>query len=145
MAEFCADLHRSRRRNLALPIETLQRIGGLRAGLDVETATDILWSVASPELWMLRIEQGGATPESNKAWLRATLRRNYREILPLGIGPDIGLSKYLRENGGEKYEISLDRALVTLTFCGQRFCPAQAGTTTTKLCRSESSSENRGL
>jgi AcrR family transcriptional regulator len=75
MAELYADLHQTRRRNLRGVILALERLGALRRGLDVEAATDSLWSLVSPELWLLRIEQCGATPESNREWLRASLRR----------------------------------------------------------------------
>lgn len=75
MAELYADLHQARRRNLGTLIDRLDRSGALRPGLDIELAKDTLWSVASPELWLLRLTQLGATPESNRDWIRTTLRR----------------------------------------------------------------------
>lgn len=75
MADLYADLHQSRRRNLAIVIDALARLGALRQGLDPEAAKDILWSVVSPELWLLRVNQLGETPETNREWIRTTLRR----------------------------------------------------------------------
>ena len=75
MDDLYADLHQSRRRNLGTVIVALERIGALRSGLDPEAAKDTLWSVVSPELWLLRIGQLDATPETNREWIRTTLKR----------------------------------------------------------------------
>lgn len=75
MAALYADLHKSRRRNLATVIDALERIGALRPDLDPEDAKDTLWSIVSPELWLLRTRQLSVTPAANLAWLRTTLKR----------------------------------------------------------------------
>lgn len=75
MAGLYADLHETRRRNLGKLITALERIGALRPGLDTEVAKDTLWSVVSPELWLLRIDQLRTTPDTNREWIRMTLQR----------------------------------------------------------------------
>lgn len=46
-------LHEGRRRNLAFVATTLSKAGPLRDGMDSAAATDILWRLASPELFLL--------------------------------------------------------------------------------------------
>jgi len=75
MGELYADLHASRRRNLGDLIAALERTRALRPGLDAESATDTLWSIVSPELWSLRMDQLRTTPAANSEWIRMTLRR----------------------------------------------------------------------
>ena len=75
MADLYSELHQARRRNLGRLITRLDEAGALRPDLTVEAAGDILWSVVSPELWLLRVEQSGATPETNRDWFRTMLHR----------------------------------------------------------------------
>jgi AcrR family transcriptional regulator len=75
MSALYRELHQSRRRNLAVVAVALQQIGALRPGLDIETATDTIWSIVSPELWLLRESQLPSAPEANRDWVRASLRR----------------------------------------------------------------------
>jgi len=75
MANLYADLHETRRRNLGKLITALERIGALRPGLAADVAKDTLWSVVSPELWLLRMDQLRATPDTNREWIRMTLQR----------------------------------------------------------------------
>jgi len=75
MADLYADLHETRRQNLGKLVAALEGIGALRLGLDAQTATDTLWSVVSPELWMLRTNQLRTTPDTNREWIRITLQR----------------------------------------------------------------------
>jgi AcrR family transcriptional regulator len=75
MGELYADLHKTRRRNLERVISALMDKGALQAGLDRDSAVDTLWSVVSPELWTLRLHQLGATHDTNREWIKATLMR----------------------------------------------------------------------
>lgn len=75
MADLYSDLHKSRRRNLSMLTAALAEKGALRPGLDAETAVDTLWSVASPELWLLRTNQLNLSPDAHREWLRTVLRR----------------------------------------------------------------------
>jgi AcrR family transcriptional regulator len=43
--------------------------GGLRPGVDVETAVDVLWTLNHPDVWMLFVGERGWTPGKFKAWL----------------------------------------------------------------------------
>ena len=75
MRDLYLDLHQSRRRNLAHFVEGLARIGGLRSGLDERTATDIVWSLGAPELFLLCTTVAGESPAFHRDWLAATLKR----------------------------------------------------------------------
>ncbi len=75
MRDLYLDLHRSRRRNLAHFVAMLAGIGGLRRGLDEPTATDQVWSLGSPELFLLRTAVAGESPAAHRDWLADALRR----------------------------------------------------------------------
>jgi len=44
--------------------------GDLRPGLDAEAATDIIWTVAGPGVYILLVDHLGKTPDEYEAWLR---------------------------------------------------------------------------
>ncbi len=48
--------------------ESLAARGALRPGLDVERATDVLWTVNHPDLWGLLVGERGWTPEQYEEW-----------------------------------------------------------------------------
>lgn len=50
-------------------IETLAERQALRPGLDVDTATDLMWTLNHPALWGLLVGQRGWTAERFEAWL----------------------------------------------------------------------------
>lgn len=75
MADLYRELQQARRKNLGKVAEALQRAGSLKAELSLEEAGDTIWSIVSPELWLLRISQLGCTPESNREWISATLQQ----------------------------------------------------------------------
>ena len=54
-------------------IATIHDRGGLRSGLDPTTATDILWSLNHPDMWILLVDQRGWTPAAFEAWFGDTL------------------------------------------------------------------------
>ena len=45
---------------------------GLRPGLDVDRAADILWTLNHPDLWQLLVGQRGWTPEQYEQWFGDT-------------------------------------------------------------------------
>ena len=49
-------------------VESLAEKGALRPGLDVERATDILWTLNHPNLWQLLVGERGWTPEQYEQW-----------------------------------------------------------------------------
>ena len=53
-------------------VESLERSGALRPGLDVSRATDILWTLNHPDLWQLLVGQRGWTPEQYEQWFGDT-------------------------------------------------------------------------
>lgn len=74
MAELYHALHRGRRANLGLIARTLQNEGMPGSGPSVEAATDILWQLASPELFSLLTGVGGYSGERYAGWLAAMLK-----------------------------------------------------------------------
>src|SRR5262245_25856862 len=53
-------------------VETLAAKKALRAGLDVDRATDILWTLNHPTLWQLLVRQRGWSPEEYEQWCADT-------------------------------------------------------------------------
>ena len=45
----------------------------LRAGLDPDGATDLLWTLNHPDLWLLLVGQRGWTPEEFESWFADTV------------------------------------------------------------------------
>jgi len=50
-------------------VESVAATGGLRDGLDVEHATDMLWTLNHPDVWLLLVGRCGWTPDEFEAWL----------------------------------------------------------------------------
>jgi AcrR family transcriptional regulator len=53
-------------------VQSLHATGGLRTDLDVDRATDILWALNHPDVWLLFVDRGW-TPEAFEAWFADTL------------------------------------------------------------------------
>ena len=53
-------------------VEVLDRKHALASGLDVARATDILWTLNHPDLWLLLVGQRGWTPEEFEQWFADT-------------------------------------------------------------------------
>jgi AcrR family transcriptional regulator len=56
-------------------VESLDRKGALKAGLDAVHATDILWTLNHPDTWQLLVTKRGWTPEQYEQWLADTASR----------------------------------------------------------------------
>lgn len=54
-------------------VEAIAGHGGLRANLDVATATDILWTLNHPDVWLLLTDHRGWSPDRFERWLEHTL------------------------------------------------------------------------
>ena len=54
-------------------VESLERKKALRAGLDVTQATDILWTLNNPDVWLLLVGERGWTPEQFERWFGDTI------------------------------------------------------------------------
>jgi AcrR family transcriptional regulator len=69
--------------NQGAVVATLDRAGALAPGLDAARATDILWALNHPDVWLLLVGERGWTREQFEAWLGDTA------IAQL-LGPDDG-------------------------------------------------------
>jgi AcrR family transcriptional regulator len=61
--------------NMRLFAAELAATGGLRPGLSVEEAADVLWSTNSPELYLLLVGQRGWDPDRYQQWLADAWQR----------------------------------------------------------------------
>lgn len=53
-------------------VEALVRDNAIASHLDVNRATDLLWTLNHPDLWLLLVKQRGWTPQEFEAWLGDT-------------------------------------------------------------------------
>ncbi len=58
--------------NQRVIVETLHANKALRPGLDVAPATDILWTLNHPDVWLLLVGERGWTPEQWERWFADT-------------------------------------------------------------------------
>lgn len=49
-------------------VESIAAKGALRPGLDVDQATDVLWTLNHPDLWLLLVDRRGWTPAQWQTW-----------------------------------------------------------------------------
>ena len=63
-----SDFHANQRTIVA----DIDRKGGLRPGLGVERATDLLWTLNHPDVWLLLVGQRHWSPEEYEGWLADT-------------------------------------------------------------------------
>ncbi|HEV8297315.1 MAG TPA: helix-turn-helix domain-containing protein [Acidimicrobiales bacterium] len=54
--------------NQRVLVEAIHERGGLRADLDVKRATDILWTLNHPDVWLLLVAERGWTAEEFESW-----------------------------------------------------------------------------
>jgi AcrR family transcriptional regulator len=58
--------------NQRVIVESLHARSALRPGLDVARATDILWTLNHPDVWLLLVGERGWTPEQWERWFADT-------------------------------------------------------------------------
>jgi AcrR family transcriptional regulator len=58
--------------NQRVIVASLDAKGALRKGLDVTRATDILWALNHPDLWLLMVGERGWTPAQYEEWFADT-------------------------------------------------------------------------
>jgi len=58
--------------NQRMIVDSIHRGGGLRKGLGVERATDILWTLNHPDVWILLADERGWSPKAYETWLAQT-------------------------------------------------------------------------
>jgi AcrR family transcriptional regulator len=68
-----SDFHANQR----VIVESLAAKNALRPGLDVERATDILWTLNHPNVWQLLVEERGWSPEEFERWFEQTARGTF--------------------------------------------------------------------
>jgi hypothetical protein len=49
-------------------VESLNEKGSLKPGLDVDGATDILWTINHPNMWHLLVGERAWTPDQYEQW-----------------------------------------------------------------------------
>lgn len=62
-------------------VEAIADHGGLRPGLDVATATDVLWTLNHPDVWLLLTGERGWSAEAFETWFGAIVAQQL-------LGPD---------------------------------------------------------
>jgi AcrR family transcriptional regulator len=60
--------------NQRVIVESVAAKGALRPGLDVARATDILWALNHPDVWLLLVGERGWAPEQWERWFADTTR-----------------------------------------------------------------------
>lgn len=55
-------------------IQSLAGKGALRPGLDIGRATDLLWTLNHPDVWLLLVDRRGWSPTEWENWFAATCR-----------------------------------------------------------------------
>jgi hypothetical protein len=58
--------------NQRVIVESIAAKKELRRGLDVERATDILWTLNHPDVWQLLVRERGWTPDEWERWFADT-------------------------------------------------------------------------
>jgi AcrR family transcriptional regulator len=56
-------------------VARLAQLGALQRGLTVEKATDVLWTLNHPDVWLLLHDERGWSARSFEAWLTAAVSR----------------------------------------------------------------------
>jgi len=60
-------------------VESLASNGSLRPGLDVDRATDLLWMLNHPDVWLLLVDRRGWSPQEWEDWFAKT---SQEQLLP---------------------------------------------------------------
>jgi AcrR family transcriptional regulator len=58
--------------NQRVVVQSLHRLGALQQGLSVARATDVLWTLNHPDVWLLLVDQRGWSPKAYEHWLATT-------------------------------------------------------------------------
>jgi len=64
-----------RKQNMTTFVEHIAANNGLRAGLDIPGAADLVWTITSPEVFLLLTRDRQYSQEQYSAWLQSTLSR----------------------------------------------------------------------
>jgi hypothetical protein len=72
IAELWSRIQTEFHANQRVIVESLNARNALRPGLDVDRATDILWTLNHPNVWQLLTGERGWTPEEWEEWFAET-------------------------------------------------------------------------
>jgi AcrR family transcriptional regulator len=86
------DFHENQRRI----VEAVHARGGLRSDLDVDRATDVLWTLNHPGTWLLLVGERGWTADAFEAWFADAVRT---QLLAPTHQPDRASSPSPRRRG----------------------------------------------
>jgi AcrR family transcriptional regulator len=75
LAELWQEISSRRAANMRLFAAELAATGGLRPGLSIEAAADIIWATNSPEFYLLLVHERGWSPDQFEAWLADSWKR----------------------------------------------------------------------
>ena len=70
--ELWGRIQRDFHENQAAIVRGLDDVGALRTGLDVDRATDVLWTFNHPDVWLLLVGERRWTPVAYERWLAET-------------------------------------------------------------------------
>jgi len=70
--------------NQGVVVRSIHREGGLRSGLTVARATDTLWTLNHPDVWLLLTGERGWSPRTYERWLAQT---SCEQLLPPSSQP----------------------------------------------------------
>jgi hypothetical protein len=76
-------------------VDAIAGHGNLRADVGGDAATDILWTLNHPDVWLLLTGERGWSPEAFEVWFRQTLTQQLLET-PGTLGRDGVASKRRR-------------------------------------------------
>ena len=75
LRDLLQNLIRERMENMTAFVEHLARNGGLWGGMEVPAAAEIVWTMTSPDVYLLLARDRGFSKEQYAAWLEAILSR----------------------------------------------------------------------
>src|SRR3954451_24327371 len=67
-------------------VDALRKVKGLRRGLDTKRASDILWALNHPDVWLLLVGRCGWTPSQFERWFYDTARVQLLEVAREPVG-----------------------------------------------------------
>lgn len=69
LAALWTEIAERRARNMRLFVTDVAAAGGLRAGVTVDEAADLVWATNAPEFYLLLVDERGWDPERFERWL----------------------------------------------------------------------------
>lgn len=75
LAALWQEISSRRAANMRLFAAEIEAAGGLRSGLSIEDAADIIWATNSPEFYLLLVHERGWPPDHFEAWLADSWKR----------------------------------------------------------------------